>query len=77
VIVPDHGGIMEVSNRDGRWGGLTFKVWDSADLAEQMQRLLTDETLYATLAGNERGIAEQFSVDAMTDGVLKHLGVET
>jgi glycosyltransferase involved in cell wall biosynthesis len=77
VIVPDHGGIMEVINRDGRWGGLTFKVWDSADLANQMQRLLTDDALHASLAGNARGIAEHFSVEAMTDGVLKHLGVES
>jgi len=42
-----------------------------------MKRLLTDNDLYATLSANARPIAAQFSVDAMTDAVLKHLGISS
>jgi glycosyltransferase involved in cell wall biosynthesis len=75
VIVPDLGGITESIQSDGKFGGLTFKVWNTQDLAEQLRRLLTDAALYAVLAGNTRGIARNFSVEVMTDRVLGHLGL--
>jgi glycosyltransferase involved in cell wall biosynthesis len=75
VLVPDHGGITEVVEMDGRRGGLTFKAWDSCDLATQLQRLVTDEGLHRELSGNTRALAEQFSVDRLTDRVLEHLGL--
>jgi glycosyltransferase involved in cell wall biosynthesis len=75
VIVPDLGGITE-SIRDGqREGGLRFKVWDTHDLADQMERMLKDNELHSTLAGNARAVAEKFSVEKMTDQVLEHMGV--
>ena len=75
VLVPDHGGITEVVEIDGRRGGLTFKAWDSADLATQLEKLITDDTLYADLKSNTLYLAEQFSVDRLTDRVLEHLGL--
>jgi glycosyltransferase involved in cell wall biosynthesis len=77
VLVPDLGGITEAIAADGVAGGLTFRAWDSADLARQLERLLTDDALHAELAGKARGIAARFSVGAMTDAVLAHLGLES
>jgi glycosyltransferase involved in cell wall biosynthesis len=77
VLVPNLGGITEVIERAGRRGGLSFEAWDTKDLAEKLGRLVTDDGLHAELAGNARGIAEQFSVGRMTEGVLRHLGVES
>lgn len=75
VIVPDQGGIVEAVSLDGRAGGVTFKSWDSADLARQLERVLTDDALHAELARNTRSIAAGFTVGLMTDRVLEHLGV--
>ena len=75
VIVPDHGGITEVIESEGRAAGLTFRAWDSLSLAEQLQRMLTDDALYKTLAANTRSMAAGFTVDRMTDAVLEHVGV--
>jgi glycosyltransferase involved in cell wall biosynthesis len=76
VIVPDLGGITEViTSADGRAGGLTFRTWDSADLSVQIERLLVDDVLHARLKSDARSIAEQFSVDRMTDEVLRHMGL--
>lgn len=75
VLVPDYGGITEVIRDGTRSGGLTFKTWDSGDLARQLERLLTDERLYRELSGNTRMIASRFSAEQMTDDVLEHLGV--
>ncbi len=75
VIVPDRGGITEAIEWDGKAGGLTFKSWDSADLARQLERMLTDEPLYQQLKANTRDIAANFTVEKMTDRVLEHLGI--
>jgi glycosyltransferase involved in cell wall biosynthesis len=75
VLVPDLGGITEVIEADGRWGGLSFKAWDTADLAAQLERLLRDDALHRELSTNARPIAEHFSVAHMTDHVLEHLGL--
>jgi glycosyltransferase involved in cell wall biosynthesis len=74
VIVPDQGGITEAIQWQGKTGGLTFKTWDSADLARVLERMLTDETLYRELAANTRSIAQNFTVEKMTDRVLEHMG---
>lgn len=76
VVVPDQGGITEVVDVDGRRGGLTFKSWDSGDLAEQLQRLLGDDGLYASLKENTRALAEYFSVDQLTNRILAHVGLD-
>lgn len=73
VIVPDLGGITEVIQANGLAAGLTFKSWDSASLADQLQRILTDDTLHKTLSANTRRLAANFTVDRMTDAILHHL----
>ncbi len=75
VLVPDIGGITESIEVDGVCGGLKFKSWDSADLARQLERLLTDDHLHAQLVRNTRPIAANFTVEKMTDRVLEHLGL--
>jgi glycosyltransferase involved in cell wall biosynthesis len=76
VVVPDQGGITEVVEVEGRRGGLTFKSWDSGDLADQLARLLSDEGLYQELRQNARGVAEYFSVDRLVERVLHHLKLQ-
>lgn len=75
VLVPDQGGITEAIRWNGTAGGLTFKSWDTADLAEQLHRLLSDDALHAQLAANARPVAAHFSIAAMTDRVLAHVGL--
>lgn len=75
VIVPDYGGITEVVGHGDKAGGLTFKVWDSADLARKLEQLLTDGMMHRKLSGQARDIAATFNVEYMTDAVLKHIGV--
>jgi glycosyltransferase involved in cell wall biosynthesis len=75
VIVPDHGGVAEVIGAEDCAGGLTFRVWDSKDLADQIGRMVTDNALHARLVANTRGIAAKFDVEAMTDRVLEHMGI--
>jgi len=75
VLVPNLGGITEVVEVDGRRGGLTFNAWDTTDLATQLQRLLTDDALYAELRANARPLSELFTVSHMTDRVLAHMGL--
>jgi glycosyltransferase involved in cell wall biosynthesis len=75
VVVPDYGGITEVIRQDDKAGGLTFKTWNSGDLARQIERMLTDAPLHKRLAENTRSIAEKFSAGQMTDRVLEHIGV--
>ena len=75
VLVPDLGGITEVVDVEGRRGGLTFRAWNTPDLATQLERLLTDTALVAELRGNARPLSELFTVEIMTDRVLAHLGL--
>ncbi|HSI37435.1 MAG TPA: glycosyltransferase family 4 protein [Tepidisphaeraceae bacterium] len=75
VLVPALGGIQEVIEVDGRRGGLAFRAWDSASLAEQLDRLLTDDVLYAELRAAARPLSELFTVERMTDAVLAHMGL--
>jgi glycosyltransferase involved in cell wall biosynthesis len=75
VLVPNLGGITEVVEVDGKRGGLTFNAWDTTNLAAQLHRLLTDETLYADLAANARPLAELFTVSNMTDRVLAQMNL--
>ncbi|WP_295995806.1 glycosyltransferase family 4 protein [Rugamonas sp.] len=75
ALVPDYGGVAEVIHDQGRSGGLSFRAWDSGDLALQLGRLLEDGALYARLAADARAVAARYSVDRMTDGVLAHMGM--
>ncbi len=75
VLVPDIGGITEAIRWDGKAGGLTFRSWDSADLARQLERMLMDDALHAELAANSKPIAANFTVEKMTDQILEHMGL--
>lgn len=75
VIVPALGGIQEVVQINGLRGGLTFRPWDTADLADQIHLMLTDEALYRHLSSNTRTLAAHFTVERMTDRVLQLLGM--
>lgn len=75
VLVPDYGGIGEVIRDGAMAGGLTFRTWDSGDLARQLERLLTERELHARLSHDARIVAQRFSVDAMTRGVLSHMQI--
>lgn len=75
VLVPDYGGVTEVMQQGNVAGGLTFKTWDSADLARQLERLLTDDDLHAHLAANTKALAARFSAERMTNNILEHLGL--
>jgi glycosyltransferase involved in cell wall biosynthesis len=73
VVVPDHGGLTEAIRHDGRVAGLTFRVWDTGDLAAQIERLLVDGALHAKLAASAPPVAKGFDVGAMADRLLAHL----
>lgn len=75
ALVPDYGGIASAIEADGLAGGLRFRTWDSADLAEQMQRLLTDDKLHRRLSEAGPRVAAFYSVKNMADRVLAHLGL--
>jgi glycosyltransferase involved in cell wall biosynthesis len=75
VVIPNLGGITEVIDVDGRRGGVTFDAWDSRSLADQLERVLTDDALVAELRRNTKWLASQFTVDRMTDRILEHVGV--
>jgi len=75
VLVPDRGGITETISVDGVFAGLTFRAWDTASLAEQLEKLLTNDALHASLAANCVTVARHFSIEAMTDRILMHLGL--
>jgi glycosyltransferase involved in cell wall biosynthesis len=75
VLVPNCGGITEAIQWNGQAGGLTFNVWDTADLARQLERLVVDDELHRTLSANTRTVAANFTVQRMTDRVLEHLGI--
>lgn len=75
VLVPDYGGVAEVVRAGDKVGGLTFKAWDSGDLANQLERLLLDRQLHRQLARQTRSVAARFSVDNMAADVLGHVGI--
>jgi glycosyltransferase involved in cell wall biosynthesis len=75
VLVPEYGGIAEAIRAHEHVGGLTFRPWDSRDLADQLGRLLTDDALHQRLSAQARTVAAAFSVRRLTDRVLEHLGM--
>lgn len=76
VIVPDHGGSAEPVRSQGLEGGLIFRAWDSGSLADQLQRIVTDDALWHKLSrGGRRIAAEEYSDSRMADRVLEHLGL--
>ena len=77
AIVPDYGGIAAAIEADGRIGGLRFRAWDSAHLAQQIGRLLADDDLHRRLAEAGPRVAAHYSVEKLADRILDHLGLAT
>ena len=75
AIVPDLGGIASAIQADGQTGGLHFRTWDSAHLADQIARLLQDNELHRRLSEAGPGIAAHYSVEKLADRVLAHVGL--
>jgi glycosyltransferase involved in cell wall biosynthesis len=75
AIVPDFGGVSGAIEANGEIGGVRFKVWDSGDLADQMQRLLEDRELHQRLSQAGPRVAEYFSIENLGDRILKHIGL--
>ena len=75
AIVPDYGGIASAIEANGSVGGLLFRAWDSADLAAQIQRVLTDDKLHSRLSEAGPLVARYFSVGNLADRVLAHMGL--
>jgi glycosyltransferase involved in cell wall biosynthesis len=76
VVVPDAGGIGGIVRDGARRGGLTFKSWDTGDLADALERLLRDAGLYAELRSQARVLASRFSMERLADAVLAQLGLD-
>ncbi|MHC4218387.1 MAG: glycosyltransferase family 4 protein [Planctomycetota bacterium] len=75
AIVPDHGGIADAIEAEGVCGGLRFRTWDSADLADRIEQMLTDDELHRRLAEAGPRIAAYYSVENLANRVLAHLGL--
>jgi glycosyltransferase involved in cell wall biosynthesis len=73
VIVPDVGGVASLVRVGRHEAGLNFSCWDSGDLAQQLERLLTDSDLHARLAADTRAVADNFSVERQAERFLEHL----
>lgn len=74
-IVPDTGGIADLPIYGNLQGGLRFKTWDSGDLADVISSILRDNSLHTRLSRDGPSIAAHYSVSAMTDRVLDHIGI--
>jgi len=75
AVVPRRGGLVEAVSDGESAGGLLFEPWDSADLARQIETLLTDAALHARLAAAAPGLARRFDIEAIADRLLGQLGL--
>lgn len=75
VVVPDRGGVAETCRAPGLQCGLNFKTWDSGDLADKIDTLLTDEVLWRELSADGPKVADHYSVAKLADRLLEHMGV--
>lgn len=70
-IVPDTGGVAQLPFQGPLQGGLTFRSWDSGDLAGQLQLLLTDATLHRRLSTQAPRVAAHYSIERFADRLLE------
>ena len=75
VVVPDRGGITEAVQVGHDAGGLVFRTWDSAHLAGQIERLLSDEATWQKLSAAAPRVAAHFSVERLADRILDHVEI--
>lgn len=74
VVVPAYGGVSDAIEVDGRRGGVRFEPWDSGDLANQLEGLLTESATRRRLAEAAPQVAAHFSIPGVADRVLAHMG---
>ncbi len=75
AVVPDYGGVAGTIEADGKIAGVRFRAWDSGSLADSMDRLLTDEGLHQRLSAAGPDVARYYSVEALGERILNHLGI--
>jgi len=75
VVVPDTGGVAGLIRVGDHQAGLSFRSWDSGDLAVQIERLLGDAALHARLAADTAAVADHFSVERLGERILDHVGL--
>jgi glycosyltransferase involved in cell wall biosynthesis len=75
VVVSDQGGIAELIGAENERGGVSFRSWDSGDLARKLKQLLSDTEFRDSLGKNAAVIAKRFSVDRMVDKIAAHMNL--
>jgi glycosyltransferase involved in cell wall biosynthesis len=75
IVVPDIGGIAELVNHGQRQGGLKFNTWDTLNLADRLEQLLSDKELYKKLSQDAPEISKEYSVERLCDRVLDHMSI--
>lgn len=70
AVVADSGGVAELVHDGEKRGGLTFRSWDSADLAEKLQAILKDQPLHAKLKSSAHDVAARYSAAQLADRTL-------
>src|SRR5262249_53278055 len=75
AVVPNIGGVASVVQVGSHRGGLQFAAWDTRDLADQLQALIENDVLHATLSAAAPHVAEHFSVANLGERGLDHLGL--
>lgn len=77
AVVPNYGGVAGTIEANGYIAGVRFNVWDSGDLADQLQNLLEDPVRHQQLADAGPKVADYYSVPRLADRILAHLGLPT
>lgn len=75
AVVPRFGGLSEAVTANGRTGGLVFAPWDSGDLADKIELVITDDGVWNKLSADAVLVADHYSVTRMADRVLSHMGI--
>ncbi len=70
VVVSDTGGVAELVRWNDLEGGITFRSWDSGDLAVELERLLTNTDHYDRLRRGTQSVASHYTIGRMTDELL-------
>ena len=73
AIVADTGGVAELVGAGDNRGGLTFRSWDSFDLAEKIGEILNNDALTAELAQSAIEVARRYSVKRLGDRTLEFI----
>lgn len=70
AVVPGYGGVAKTVSVNGLQCGLHFDVWDSGSLADQLQKLIEDKTLWQQLSEQGPAVADYYSVTNLANRIL-------